>query len=118
MIFIYINIEENRVVTISKNQRIEDLYSQANLDEFQVNDDFDMSKDMPSEENEGEFVTLDGFLNATEFLERYNADYKAKRTHTYPSMEEQIDMQYWDAVNGTTTWQDVIAAIKAAHPKP
>jgi len=27
-------------------------------------------------------------------------------------------MQYWDSVNGTTTWADHIAAVKAAHPKP
>jgi hypothetical protein len=27
-------------------------------------------------------------------------------------------MRYDDLVNGTTTWQDAIAAIKLAHPKP
>ena len=26
-------------------------------------------------------------------------------------------MQYWDAVNGTTTWKDKIAEIKAKYPK-
>ena len=26
-------------------------------------------------------------------------------------------MQYWDAVNGTTTWKDKIASIKAKYPK-
>ncbi len=28
-----------------------------------------------------------------------------------------LDMQYWDAENGTTTWADAIAAVKAANPK-
>ena len=37
---------------------------------------------------------------------------------TYASMQEQLDMQYWDAVNGTTTWKDHIAAVKAKYPKP
>ena len=35
----------------------------------------------------------------------------------YPSLGEQLDMMYHDQVNGTTTWKDAIAAIKAAHPK-
>lgn len=35
----------------------------------------------------------------------------------YPSLEEQADMQYWDAINGTTVWQDTITAIKAKYPK-
>jgi hypothetical protein len=29
-----------------------------------------------------------------------------------------MDMQYWDSVNGTTTWQDAIDAVKAKYPKP
>ena len=39
-------------------------------------------------------------------------------TINYPSIGEQLDQQYHDAVNGTTTWKDAIAAVKAAHPKP
>ena len=37
---------------------------------------------------------------------------------TYASVQEQLDMQYWDAVNGTTTWKDHISAVKAKNPKP
>jgi len=44
-------------------------------------------------------------------------DHKAIRAAAYPSIQEQLDMQYWDSVNGTTTWADAIAAVKAAHPK-
>ena len=43
---------------------------------------------------------------------------KAQRSLLYPSIKEQLDMQYWDNVNGTTTWKDKIAEIKAAHPFP
>ena len=32
-------------------------------------------------------------------------------------MQDQLDMQYWDSVNGTTTWKEAIDAIKEAHPK-
>jgi len=36
----------------------------------------------------------------------------------YLPIQEQLDMQYWDAVNGTTTWKDHVAAVKAKYPKP
>ena len=44
-------------------------------------------------------------------------DYTDARRAEYPSLEEQQDMQYWDAVNGTTTWKDKITEIKAKYPK-
>ena len=44
--------------------------------------------------------------------------YSRDRAAAYPSIQEQLDMQYWDSVNGTTTWADAIAAVKAANPKP
>jgi len=40
------------------------------------------------------------------------------RAAAYPSYQEQMDMQYWDAVNGTTTWKDAIAKVKSDNPKP
>jgi len=49
------------------------------------------------------------------------ADYDAKqyqRDRVYPSIQEQLDMQYWDKVNGTTNWEDAIAKVKADTPKP
>ena len=47
-----------------------------------------------------------------------NDSYKSKRRAAYPSQEEQWDMQYWDLVNGTTTWKDAIAKVKSDYPKP
>jgi len=35
----------------------------------------------------------------------------------YKPIGEQLDMQYWDKVNGTTTWEDHIAEVKAEYPK-
>ena len=56
-------------------------------------------------------------------ITRLQADYAAKqyqrdRAAAYPSLAEQLDMQYWDSINGTTTWADAIAAIKQQYPKP
>ena len=48
------------------------------------------------------------------------AEYDAKqyqRDRVYPSIEDQLDMQYWDNVNGTTTWKDAIAKVKSDNPK-
>ena len=49
------------------------------------------------------------------------AEYDAnqyQRDRVYPSIQEQLDMQYWDKVNGTTNWEDAIAKVKADTPKP
>ena len=49
------------------------------------------------------------------------AEYDAKqyqRDRVYPSIQVQLDMQYWDSVNGTTTWKDAVAKVKADNPKP
>ena len=40
------------------------------------------------------------------------------RAAAYPSLHEQMDMQYWNSVNGTTTWKDATAKGKADNPKP
>jgi|TARA_R100001530_G_C4267709_1_gene142262 phosphosulfolactate synthase (CoM biosynthesis protein A) len=51
------------------------------------------------------------------------ADYDAKkyqrdRAKAYPTWQDQLDMQYHDKKDGTTTWQDAVQAVKDAHPKP
>ena len=45
-------------------------------------------------------------------------DYARKRKNAYPSLQEQLDMQYWDKKNGTTTWVDAVAKVKSDNPKP
>ena len=55
-------------------------------------------------------VTLDAEYAALE--------YSRKRVEQYASIQDQLDMQYWDSVNGTNTWKDHIAKVKADNPKP
>ena len=43
--------------------------------------------------------------------------YARARNDAYPSWQEQLDMQYWDKVNGTETWKKTIDAVKAKYPK-
>jgi len=44
--------------------------------------------------------------------------YADNRRAAYASWGDQLDMQYHDAVDDTTTWKDHVAAVKAEYPKP
>ena len=44
-------------------------------------------------------------------------DYARNRAAAYASTGDQLDMQYWDSVNDTTTWKDHIASVKGQFPK-
>jgi hypothetical protein len=68
-------------------------------------------RDMPSEDAINAEVAR---LNQ-EYIDQ---EYARNRAEAYPSIQDQLDMQYWDSVNGTTTWGDAIAQVKASHPKP
>ena len=48
-----------------------------------------------------------------------NAKYQRDRAEKgYASIADQLDMQYWDSVNGTTIWKDHVAKVKSDFPKP
>ena len=67
-----------------------------------------------SYDNSGDEVTIDeAQVNA--WVDP-NA-YKYKRAEAYKPLAEQLDMQYWDKVNGTNLWKEHIDAVKAAHRK-
>ena len=71
----------------------------------------DSEQTQPSDEEiQAEIIRLQAEYVATE--------YQRLRAAAYPSLTEQLDMQYWDSINGTTVWADTIAAIKAKYPKP
>ena len=71
----------------------------------------DTEQTQPTEEEiQAEIVRLKAEYDANQ--------YQRQRATVYPSVQEQLDMQYWDKVNGTTTWQDAIAKVKADTPKP
>lgn len=44
--------------------------------------------------------------------------YISDRQNAYKPIDEQLDMQYWDKVNGTSLWEEHIAEVKATYPKP
>ena len=62
----------------------------------------------------GDYV--DGVFSTTQ-PEEDTLTYVEKRQSAYASIGDQLDMQYWDSVNDTTTWKDHIASVKGQFPK-
>jgi hypothetical protein len=63
----------------------------------------------------------DAQLNAVDAaadLEERQAAVRATRKQAYGDLGAQLDMQYHDNVDGTTTWKDHVAAVKTANPIP
>ena len=61
-------------------------------------------------------TTLDAESAATLYQRQRTGE--AGTTDTiYLPLAQQLDMQYWDSVNGTTTWKDHVTAVKAKYPK-
>jgi hypothetical protein len=53
-----------------------------------------------------------------ELIAEYNSkQYQRDRAKAYPSIQEQLDLQYWDKINGTDNWEQAINAVKAQYPK-
>lgn len=67
---------------------------------------------------DGNPISIDQSLVDAARVELNKLSYQYDRSQAYPSIKEQLDMQYWDSVNGTTTWKDAIAKVKSDNPKP
>ena len=53
-----------------------------------------------------------------ELIAEYNAkQYQRDRAKAYPSIQEQLDLQYWDKINNTNNWEQAINAVKNKYPK-
>jgi len=60
---------------------------------------------------------LNAVDSAADLEERQNA-VRSTRRSAYGDLGSQLDMQYHDNVDGTTTWKDHVAAVKTANPIP
>ena len=53
-----------------------------------------------------------------ELITEYNVkQYQRDRAKEYPSIQEQLDLQYWDKINNTNNWEQAINAVKNKYPK-
>ena len=60
---------------------------------------------------------LDAVDTAADLSERQNAA-KSARRNAYGDWNSQLDMQYHDSKDGTTTWNDHVAKVKTDNPIP
>ena len=74
----------------------------------------DWNVDGKTKPTDAELATHDAAETAYKALEVV----RWARHDAYASAGDQLDMQYHDGEDGTTTWKDHIAAVKAANPKP
>jgi len=70
--------------------------------------------------NEGVTPPTEAEINAE--IIRLQAEYDAlaysrTRATAFPSIGDQLDMQYHDLLDGTTTWKDAVAKVKSDNPK-
>ncbi len=96
-------------MSFGKGRIIYQLYSDADV----IYED--ESGNFTVKDKDGADISIDISAVDTEFAKQ---NYKNTRETAYPTIQEQLDLQYWDSVNGTTTWKDAIAKVKTDNPKP
>ena len=116
MVYVYTYPAEKRILCIHTKNRNVELAADSNYKEYVVSDDFNLNRIVKDED--GKDFTLQNGILYDDFVAKFDADYSANRVSQYPSIQEQLDMQYWDSVNGTSTWKDAIAKVKSDNPKP
>ena len=66
----------------------------------------------------GNLITLEVTQSElNDLLQNHLSVYSNARKQEYPSIVDQLDMLYWDKVNGTNNWQITIESIKNKYPK-
>lgn len=60
---------------------------------------------------------LNAVDSAADLEERQNA-VRSTRRAAYGDLGNQLDMQYHDSVDGTSTWKDHVAKVKTDNPIP
>jgi hypothetical protein len=81
----------------------------------------DGNKSIPNDPNNTDYARMLAEIEAGEaeviaYVEP-DPDYADLRRAAYGQWGDQLDMQYHDSVDGTTTWVDHVARVKAAYPK-
>jgi hypothetical protein len=96
-------LEELTVEATAEIEAAKPLYKQVNNERLELTDD-DYAQAITDLANSKWDYQQFGYIQA--------------RQEAYGSVQDQLDMQYWDSVNGTTTWADHIAQVKSDNPKP
>lgn len=105
----YAIVKKNKLEFFSKNRDELVKYCENNS----------VSQDKIKELSEG---SIEGCWDGNCYIKGYapakpEPTYIELRKAEYPAIEDQLDMIYWDKINGTSTWQDKITEIKEKYPK-
>ena len=96
-------LEELIVVATQEIEDAKPMYKQVNNERLQFTD--------------SDYAQAITDLANSKFDQQENG-YKTARQEAYASYGDQLDMQYKDLLNDTTTWKDHIAQVKSDNPKP
>jgi len=96
-------LEELNVIATQEIEEAKPMYKQVNNERLEFTD--------------SDYAQAITDLANSKFDQQENG-YKTARQEAYGSIADQLDMQYWDSVNETSTWADHIAQVKADYPKP
>jgi len=81
-------------------------------------EDNDVTKITWHDDNPTNITNTAILAKQAELQTAYDAlEYSRDRAIAYPSIQDQMDMQYKDLLNGTTTWKDAVAKVKSDNPK-
>ena len=104
------------IIAVRKAQ--DGVQPQVSVDEDDINK-ITWRDDNPTNITNQQILDKQTELKADYDTKQYQRD-RTKRPEDggYPSIGDQLDMQYHDKKDGTTTWEDAVQAVKDAHPKP
>ncbi len=97
------------------HQAIRNLYPDAKIVKYS-----NKTKEFKVYDENENLITID-YTQVEVEDNRINSEYKKnqyQRDRQYPSIGEQLDMIYWDKINGTEKWKETIDKIKSDNPKP
>lgn len=105
------NIEiEERCIKLSKNNVVVRMDFVTEIDKSKI--DWYISDLTRQLENELELKTM-----TDNMPKDIDVPYNIKRQNEYPPIQEQLDTLYWDLMNGTNNWRNLITDIKTKYPK-
>lgn len=96
-------LKNNKIIAVSDNRYFPCLV----CDEVQEDNRY----------NKADYVHITGEIVLKTDPKAPEPTYQELRRAAYPEISEQLDMIYWDKVNGTNLWQEKISEIKAKYPK-
>ena len=96
------------IVAIRKEQ--DGVHAQVTVDQDDINK-ITWHDGNPTNITDGQILAKQAELQADYDAKKYQRDRK------YPSIGDQLDMQYWDKINATSIWSDLITKIKSDNPK-